>query len=152
MYYGLSCGSAKRKCIEQFQRGHLLFRKLFKGTTFCGEDTFKWTVSTGTVERKLIYPEGEAVFSPNPMWYHPNWSCDFRCNLCPASNQFTIALTYIMVKPTLQALAAWNQLDDQPALRISWLTSTRTLFLETLYPRKSNTVLSLHTSFCVPVQ
>ena len=23
----------------------------------------------------------EAVFSPNPMWYHPNWSCDFRCNL-----------------------------------------------------------------------
>ena len=23
----------------------------------------------------------EAVFSPNPMWYRPTWSCDFRCNL-----------------------------------------------------------------------
>ena len=27
------------------------------------------------------WPFGEAVFSPNPMWYCPNWSCDFRCNL-----------------------------------------------------------------------
>ena len=29
----------------------------------------------------LPLTKGEAVFSPNPMWYRPIWSCDFRCNL-----------------------------------------------------------------------
>ena len=33
------------------------------------------------------------------MWYHPNWLCDFLCNLhslqsSPASNWFTIALAF----------------------------------------------------------
>ena len=28
-----------------------------------------------------LVPLREAVFSPNPMWYRPIWSCDFRCNL-----------------------------------------------------------------------
>ena len=29
----------------------------------------------------LMVGRREAVFSPNPMWYRPNWSCDFQCNL-----------------------------------------------------------------------
>ena len=37
--------------------------------------------STGEIIAKSANQIGEAVFSPNPMWYRPNWSCDFRCNL-----------------------------------------------------------------------
>ena len=28
----------------------------------------------------LAFLSRESVFSPNPMWYRPIWSCDFRCN------------------------------------------------------------------------
>ena len=31
--------------------------------------------------KQFHVPLGEAVFSPNLMWYRPIWSCDFRCNL-----------------------------------------------------------------------
>ena len=33
-----------------------------------------------TMVRQLLFIQ-EAVFSPNPMWYYPNWPCDFQWNM-----------------------------------------------------------------------
>ena len=60
MYYSLSCGGAKRKCIEQFQRGHLLFRKLFEETSILVK-----TLSSGR------YPQEQQTIQKGRLSFHP---------------------------------------------------------------------------------
>ena len=53
----------------------------------------------------------EAVFSPNPMWYRPIWSCDFRCNLNGLQSSGigeSLSLAFSRQLPHGGTLAAWD--------------------------------------------
>ena len=55
---------------------------------------FQCNFETSLVADALVDPIREAVFSPNPMWYRPIWSCDFRCNLHGIQSGESLSLAF----------------------------------------------------------
>ena len=54
--------------------------------------------------------ERETVFSPNPMWYRPIWSCDFQCNLhgLQSSQMGRVAIARILLSAAYMSVSRWT--------------------------------------------